>query len=850
MSIPTLPGKKERPRNPNPGAGNGSEKLYDVFVSYSHREGDWVERELLPHLENAGLKVAIDIRLMKGGDDLGVLRQALEASRVMVPVFSTNYFSSDFAPRELELSLQKANNIVVVPISVRAQMNIPSRFKGFQYFDFSLAFSGKASPSEIDILWSQLLDAIFQAIKKQKDPEEQARKKQQRSSVPKKKKPRESQSSKVDATGNVTISGTLDATLQPVSIASEGKVGEPTITTQSPAQPDQAEEGIEVRGKALSDIYSDKDLLGYKDYVDALVDFIESSDTKKPITIGIDAPWGGGKTTMMHMLEKRLGPPKKIRLWQRETDQGKLENSLKALWGNIKTKVSNGWRILISPRSWIPLLRKPKRPYFYTVWFNAWKYDQEESLWAALVLEILKQVRQQLGFWRKVWLSIKLNWQRFKWDDLLLDFLKSFLFVFVIALLGLGVAAGVAIASGDTIQSLSKAYAISRIKVINALGIISLVPLTYTIIKDVLGRIVSPFSLGIAKYFKKPDYESKIGFIGQFEEDFISVVSTVTQKGKWPLLIFIDDLDRCTPNKAAAVIESINLLLGSEHCVFIIGMDSHVLASSIQAKYKELQEFFRDPDNPGGLSLGHKFLEKIIQIDFRVPTPDPEHVNSFIDISLGRNPAITSAQPQVNEPQRLLQAEQRAGKSLEEAKQVVQQSNPDLTSESIEEAAEEIKARSFDDNDEVQKTVREAAPYLDYNPRKIKRYINLYRLQSLIAYRRDVLEDTVSLDVLGRWILIALRWPEFFDETLERPNLPKTFQEMAKKLQSAKTTAKRKTVLDSITGSALNQDRIKLLLDNQDIVQLLSTIPLTPDEVKNYLQLVQLSGPTQANEES
>lgn len=609
------------------------------------------------------------------------------------------------------------------------------------------------------------------------------------------------------------------------------------------------EEKVEVQGRALADTYSRKDYLGYETYVQALIDFIESPDTIKPITIGIDAPWGGGKTTIMRMLEKRLGPPRKLWLWQSENDEEKIEKSWKILWGNLREKIKNGSNILANPRSWLRLI-KQKRIYLYTVWFNAWRYDQEDALWAALVLETLKQVRQQLGFWRKLWLSTKLNWKRFKLGDLLIDFIKSFLFVVIIALLGFAVAAGVAIASGDTIQDLSKAYVISRIKVINVLGIMSLVSLTYTVIKDVIGKIVSPFSLGIAKYFKKPDYESKIGFLGQFQEDFKSVVATVTEYGKWPLLIFIDDLDRCTANKAAEVIESINLLLGSEHCVFVIGMDSHVLASSIQAKYKDLQEFFRDPDNPGGLSLGYKFLEKIIQIDFRVPTPDPEYVNKFIDISLGRNPDFSETEPQVNEPQRLIQAEQRSGKSLEEAKEVVQQRNPEFTSEAIDSAVKEIEARSFDDNDEVQKTVREAAPYLDYNPRKIKRYINLYRLQALIAYRRRVLEATVSLDVLGRWILIALRWPEFFNVSLEHPSLPNRFHDLGKRLQSAKTAAQRKTVLDSITGSALNQDRIKLLLDNQDIVQLLSTIPLTPDEVKNYLQLVQLSSPTQANEES
>ena len=35
---------------------------YDVFISYSHQDGDWVWKYLLPRLERAGLRVCIDTR--------------------------------------------------------------------------------------------------------------------------------------------------------------------------------------------------------------------------------------------------------------------------------------------------------------------------------------------------------------------------------------------------------------------------------------------------------------------------------------------------------------------------------------------------------------------------------------------------------------------------------------------------------------------------------------------------------------------------------------------------------------------------------------------------------------------
>jgi hypothetical protein len=48
--------------------------------------------------------------------------------------------------------------------------------------------------------------------------------------------------------------------------------------------------------------------------------------------------------------------------------------------------------------------------------------------------------------------------------------------------------------------------------------------------------------------------------LAQFEEDFNRVIDCVTQEGKWPLVVFIDDLDRCAPMKSVEVVEAINIL--------------------------------------------------------------------------------------------------------------------------------------------------------------------------------------------------------------------------------------------------------------------------------------------------
>lgn len=52
---------------------------------------------------------------------------------------------------------------------------------------------------------------------------------------------------------------------------------------------------------------SDIDLLGFEDTVDVLEEIVTRADLD-PVTVGVNAPWGGGKATVLHLLKRRLDP--------------------------------------------------------------------------------------------------------------------------------------------------------------------------------------------------------------------------------------------------------------------------------------------------------------------------------------------------------------------------------------------------------------------------------------------------------------------------------------------------------------------------------------------------------------
>jgi len=83
-------------------------------------------------------------------------------------------------------------------------------------------------------------------------------------------------------------------------------------------------------------------------------------------------------------------------------------------------------------------------------------------------------------------------------------------------------------------------------------------------------------------------------------------------------VIFIDDLDRCRPDKALEVLESIKSFFDIEGIVYVIGMDSQSINPLVKRKY-------------GKHVKGLDYSQKIVQLPFQIPTWKPTDMYVFID---------------------------------------------------------------------------------------------------------------------------------------------------------------------------------------------------------------------------
>ncbi|MBI5304790.1 MAG: CHAT domain-containing protein, partial [Chloroflexi bacterium] len=129
---------------------------YDVFISYSSKDAEWVRGDLLKWLEAHGLRVCIDFRDFRVGA-VGVteMERAVRTSRKTVLVLTPNYLASDWTAFE-NLMLQTLDPINrelrLIPL-LKENCKLPPRIGMLTYVGF-------VAPHDWNFAWQRLLDAI------------------------------------------------------------------------------------------------------------------------------------------------------------------------------------------------------------------------------------------------------------------------------------------------------------------------------------------------------------------------------------------------------------------------------------------------------------------------------------------------------------------------------------------------------------------------------------------------------------------------------------------------------------------------------------------------------------------
>ncbi|MEX3926721.1 P-loop NTPase fold protein [Paraburkholderia sp. BR10936] len=519
------------------------------------------------------------------------------------------------------------------------------------------------------------------------------------------------------------------------------------------------------------DNWTTDDTLGFAGYAYAIAAFLTHKKSKPPLTISIQAPWGGGKTSLMRMIQKQLDPqasmsaerdraieqgvaprivpsPAAVMKPQGGTGFGAPEAglTLESLKGEIDKRLQNVEEPL--PRIEVENAETSR----VTVWFNAWKYESTNQVWAGLADAILQQVPNRLKtraeketFW------LRLNLARVNSAAIRQKLHNYFIHRVLRTTIGLGWAIGAAALSFVAVEALSIMSGLAA-----KLGPhVSLSGLSATVSVVVLTTVKS-----VAVYFKVknepvsevlndivdvPRYEGELGFVHQVEKDIRRVFDCLSPGTS--LVIFIDDLDRCSPPKVSAVLDAINLFLAGDfpECSFVFGMDSEMVAAALQTAHKDLWAALpADAKVP----IGWRFMDKFVQLPFVIPTISSETQEEFVDVLMGTSKSSTKDKPTTETT------------STPGSASSPQDKKNRITPEQFRDTVN--KAGAFDDNNpEVQRLIRSAMPLFKGNPRELKIFLNLFRFNHLIWYARHQHGNEVpSKDALCKWTALSVKWPE------------------------------------------------------------------------------------------
>ncbi len=230
--------------------------------------------------------------------------------------------------------------------------------------------------------------------------------------------------------------------------------------------------------------------------------------------------------------------------------------------------------------------------------------------------------------------------------------------------------------------------------------------------------------------------------IAGFRKAFDKLLSAA---GIEQLIVLIDDLDRCLPDTAIETLEAIRLFVFTSRTAFVIAADDAMIEYAVRKHFPDL------PDTTGPQTYSRNYLEKLIQVPFRIPALGDIETRIYVSLlligaKLGEDDPefaklVTAARERLKRPWTSAPFDAVAIKASLGGK--------------YENVKEEILL-----SEQIGPTL---ASGTSGNPRQIKRFLNAMALRQRTAEARGF-GDEVKQPVLAKLMLAERFLPRLFDQ--------------------------------------------------------------------------------------
>jgi hypothetical protein len=301
------------------------------------------------------------------------------------------------------------------------------------------------------------------------------------------------------------------------------------------------------------------DLVGFKVHAD-LIRSVVTDKNLLPVVLGLFGDWGGGKSSIMQMLQQDLEGEEEI----------------------------------------------------VCLYFNGWMFEGYEDAKTALLSSILIQLGEHKRFGPKV-------------RDWVVDLLQR---VNYMEILKTGTKAG-------------WKYAIPLLITYASAGTIPAVVLPF--LAGMMNEKESSEEnsdekgedkkkeegINWSKMLKESKDKSDLLEVRKFRDDFEKMLEKTDIKS---LIILIDDLDRCLPERIIETLEAIKLFVLVPRTAFVIGADPRIVRHAIGNRYVKQQLNDSDASRLEVEDLIKDYLEKLIQIPYHLPRLSPSEVETYVNL--------------------------------------------------------------------------------------------------------------------------------------------------------------------------------------------------------------------------
>ena len=500
--------------------------------------------------------------------------------------------------------------------------------------------------------------------------------------------------------------------------------------------PQATEEGVaepyrKIPGRtfAANDEFDGVDRLDMDRYARALARLVLMQESKPPLTIGLYGEWGSGKSALMDLIHKEL----------------------------------------VSEQEWEHEGKKYTRPLL-VVKFNAWENSEsQQKLWAGLTQAIVTAMDDRTAKRRRLFAlprNLDFVWHRLmeRWP-----------------VMAAGVAGIATLVSANTWPGTSTETLTWALTAVGGLfGAPSIVEGWRRGVRPALSKPASArLSLLLKDVTTLEESEPVIKLVGDLLKGFESSLPREFRErrrtlGPWPggepeqdgnvllkTVVFVDDLDRCPPDKIVDVLEGIKLILKEKRFVVFLAVDTRIVSRAIEYRYRRvLQSGQRRP--PG--ELGMEYLAKIVQIPFLLPRPGRSQLEGLLR---GRQP-ITVRLPQSTEGQPgdferreavpIRRVDGEPGPDVEDERR-----RAERVEQSVTEPEREDEWQTVALSDDDARNLVRLAHGVSRNPRTYNRLGNELRLLRLLLH-----EDDRGAEWQGgrgeqmiKWLVLCDLWPAF-----------------------------------------------------------------------------------------